>query len=642
MDNFPEAVFIKDENLKFSFINKVFEKYFAVNKDNILGKTSYDLFDYETARKFSEQDNKIINSDECNGLTIETEINFNNYIVRKFKLPTNDSKSLLGGIAFDISERKKLENELIKSEQKYRSLVELAYEGFVKTDKEGIITFVNKRFCEIVGRCENELIGKSVFTNADEENSAILKTTFENIKKAEEQKEVIIKITTSKGQTLHLKINASPTFDENGQFSGTLSLITDFTKEIELEKVVSSTRQKLFENFSFHGIFCKSEAMKNIMELMQVSANSDCNLLIEGPSGTGKTHIAKIIHGISNRREKPFITINCGNLPENLLESELFGYSKGAFTGADRDRPGKFSAASGGIIFLDEIGEMPINLQVKLLRVIDEKCYEPIGSNNTIKVDVRIIAATNKNLLSLIAEEKFRSDLYYRLKIVNFTIPPLKERQEDLEILLEDFISFFNNKYNKNIIRVSDETFRFLKTYDFPGNIRELKNMLERAFIFCNSNVIEMQHFSNDYITLFNRFKKGNFTNVNNSFSIKGPTENVTPVSKLLDEKEILIQTLKQCNNNKSEAAISLNISKVTLWRKIKKYGLDAALKENFEDLNNTDKILNQLLTKIEKDEMNKIIEILKKTNNNRKNTAIILKMDRITLWRKMKKYGIK
>jgi len=644
MDHFPEGVFIKDENSKISYVNKVFENYFSLKREEIIGKSIFELHDYETARKFSEQDAKILSSEEHEGLNIETEVEFGNYIVRKFKIPKNSSSFMIGGIAFNIAARKKLEDELSKSERKYRHLVELAREGYLRTDKNGIICYVNKRLCEIIGHAKDELTGVSIFNlfkYTKQENLEIVKTAFESCKKGY-QNDFTIVIKPDNNQNIHLKITTSPIFEENGLFDGTLSLITDCTKEIELEKEVSSTRRKLLEDYSYHGIYCKSESMKKIMELLQVVANSDCNILIEGPSGTGKTHIAKIIHYISNRHEKPFITVNCGALPENLLESELFGYLKGAFTGADKDKPGKFSAASGGIIFLDEIGEMPLNLQVKLLRVIEEKCYEPIGSNQTVKIDVKIIAATNKNLYSLVNEGKFRSDLYYRLKIISFTIPSLKERPEDIDIIIESFINIFNNKYNKNIIRLSDEAFCFLKAYDFPGNIRELKNMLERAVIFCDGAKVEIQHFANEYISLFQKMKKIDINDLKAQLEIKESVEDETGVSKS-GEKESLIKALKSCNNNRSEAAKTLNISKATLWRKIKKYDLDHL----FEKLHKNDsaevlKNLDATLSNVEKNEKKEIIASLQKTSGNKTKAAEILNIDRITLWRKMKKYGIK
>ncbi|HOT74190.1 MAG TPA: sigma 54-interacting transcriptional regulator [Candidatus Wallbacteria bacterium] len=646
MEHIPEAVYIKDENSRYSFVNKAFEKLVSAKTEDILAKSSFDFFDHEMAEKFSEQDKKIINSEDSEGKTLETEVdltskNGNKYIVRKFKLFGSGSSSILGGIAFDVTERKNLQNELIKNERKYRHLVELANEGYLKTDKDGIIAFVNKRLCEITGYSKNELMGVSIFQYTNKQNSETWKNAFERCKNGF-QSDFTIAIKSKNNQTVHLKVTASPIFEENGPFTGILSLITDFTKEIELEKEINLTRQKLLDEYSYFEIYYKSESMKKIIETLQVVANSDCNLLIEGPSGTGKTHIARVIHGISGRRKKPFITVNCGSLPENLLESELFGYLKGAFTGADKDKPGKFSAASGGLIFLDEIGELPLNLQVKLLRVIEEKCYEPIGSNKTVKVDVKIIAATNKNLYSLIKEGKFRNDLYYRLKIVSFAIPALKERPEDIAALIENFINFFNNKYSKNIIRVSDETFRFLMAYDFPGNIRELKNMLERAFIFCNGNVIEMQHFAGEYSALYKKIATGDLTSPVSCLKIKGFSENETNVAKP-DEKERLVNALENCAGNRSRAAKVLKISTVTLWRKIKKYGLNRVSKKPLhkEERPEAAAALKKTLSKAEKKEKNAIIEALHKTYNNKTKTAVILNLDRVTLWRKMKKYGL-
>lgn len=283
---------------------------------------------------------------------------------------------------------------------------------------------------------------------------------------------------------------------------------------------------------------------------------------------------------------------------------------------------------------------MPLNLQVKLLRVIEEKCFEPIGSNKTIKADVKIIAATNKNLEHLIKEGKFRNDLYYRLKIVNFAIPALKERPEDIDILIENFINHFNSKYNKNIIRISDETFCFLRSYDFPGNIRELKNMLEHAFIFCKGNVIEMQHFASEYTALYKKMETIGLTDIDRQLKSFAKNEMVVANS---DEKEMISTILNNCNGNRSRAAKVLKISTVTLWRKIKKYGLNRVSKKPLhkEERPETAAALKKTLSKAEKKEKNAIIEALHKTYNNKTKTAVILNFDRVTLWRKMKKYDL-
>lgn len=270
--------------------------------------------------------------------------------------------------------------------------------------------------------------------------------------------------------------------------------ITDVTALSVLEEQVDNVRKAFADVHSFKGIIGKSRYMKQLFELMPIVAEKDCNVLIEGASGTGKSLIAKVIHESSQRAGGPFVTVNCGAIPDTLIESELFGYMKGAFTDAKKDKPGRFALATGGTIFLDEIGELPLQMQVKLLRVIEERAYEPLGAVSTRDVDARIIAATNKDLQEEIRAGRFREDLYYRLKVVCFRIPPLRQRRDDIEILIEHFMSSISKKYSKDIFTIATAARESLIKYDYPGNVRELYNILERAFILCNGNIISSRH----------------------------------------------------------------------------------------------------------------------------------------------------
>lgn len=238
----------------------------------------------------------------------------------------------------------------------------------------------------------------------------------------------------------------------------------------------------------------KSPAMQRMFQIMPDISKSESNVLILGESGTGKELVASAIFHASARNDQPFIVVNCGALPDTLLESELFGYKAGAFTDARKDKLGRFAAAEGGTIFLDEIGDIPQSLQVKLLRVLQQKVYEPLGSNSPIQADVRIIAATNKNLLEQVQKGEFRDDLYYRLNVVNILLPPLRERLEDIPLLIEHFVKKFRAEKQKDIVGVSDEVVTLLMKYDYPGNIRELENIIEYGFILCPGGFIQLGH----------------------------------------------------------------------------------------------------------------------------------------------------
>ena len=307
-------------------------------------------------------------------------------------------------------------------------------------------------------------------------------------------------------------------------------------------------------------IITKNPKFSSVIEMAKTVADTTANVLIEGETGTGKNVLAKFIHMMSSRRDKPFVKINCSAIPENLLESELFGYMKGAFTGAYKDKPGKVEMAEGGTLFLDEIGDMPLYLQSKLLHLIQEKEFERIGDIKTRKANIRIIAATNKNLKDLVHQGKFREDLYYRLKVIYLYVPPLRERKEDIPLLTSYFIEKFSKEYNRRIKGVSPNAMKILLEYDYPGNIRELENIIERAVIVCSGNYIE----DYDLPTEILNFKR-NITGENpKSFSVVKESE-----------IERIKRVLRETNGNRSLAAKILGIHRTTLWRKIKEYNLD-------------------------------------------------------------------
>lgn len=292
-------------------------------------------------------------------------------------------------------------------------------------------------------------------------------------------------------------------------------------------------------------ISTKSPAFKKTLDLAISAANYDVNILIEGETGTGKSLLAKYIHRLSHRRDRPFIKVNCAAIPDTLLEAELFGYAKGAFTGAVKDKPGKVELAEGGTLFLDEIGDMPLHLQAKILHLIQEKEFERLGDTKTRKVNIRFIAATNKNLKKLIKSGSFREDLYYRLGVVRLYLPPLRERKEDIPSLVSYFIEKFSKKYSRKIKGISADAMRVLLGYNFPGNVRELENIIECAVITCRGGLIQSQ-----------------------DLQIEPET-----VSISLDEIEKIKRTLKEVDGNKSLAAKILGIHRTTLWRKLKEIG---------------------------------------------------------------------
>jgi transcriptional regulator with PAS, ATPase and Fis domain len=302
--------------------------------------------------------------------------------------------------------------------------------------------------------------------------------------------------------------------------------------------------------------------MQQICEIRPRVADSEANVLVEGPTGTGKDLLAKIIHNASQRRDKPFVKVNCAALPDNLLESEMFGYVKGAFTGADKDKPGRFQEADGGSIFLDEIGDLPLALQAKLLRVLEDREFYPLGGRKLCRVDVRIMAATNQILENLVKEKRFREDLFYRLNVMRLELPPLKERRGDISLLISNFIKKYNVTKETTVSRIGEDAMEVLLNYDYPGNVRELENVVEHACVLCQGAVIERRH-----LPMY--LQKASDSLEDEIISGPEPTE-----SRDAWERERLVDSLKEHSWHRQKAAQALGMDRTTLWRKMKKYNI--------------------------------------------------------------------
>jgi len=288
--------------------------------------------------------------------------------------------------------------------------------------------------------------------------------------------------------------------------------------------------------------------------MLPTIAVNESSVLITGESGTGKELFARAIHNLSGRNKKPFIAINCGGFPETLIESELFGYEAGAFTGATKAKPGRFALAEGGTLFLDEIGDLPLPLQVKLLRVLQEKTYEPLGSIRSLKADVRIVASTHRDLDAMVAEEIFRQDLYYRINVIKLEIPPLRQRMEDVALLVNHFIARFSALHKKDICGISPDAMNILMSYDYPGNVRELENIIEHGCVLCPGNLIGLKHLPDRLCPTAE------------------PVETVSSLEEV--EKQFIIFILRKNNWNRNAAARELKIHKTTLFRKMKKLNI--------------------------------------------------------------------
>ena len=341
-------------------------------------------------------------------------------------------------------------------------------------------------------------------------------------------------------------------------------------RERRMLKEIRDLRKEVDQRYAFGNIIGKNHKMQAIYDLVEKVAPTDTRVFITGNTGVGKELVAKAIHFNSNRKNKPFVGINCGALAENLLETELFGHEKGAFTGAVRTKKGKFEYAHGGTLFLDEVGDISPGLQVKLLRVTQEKKIERVGGNQEIDVDVRIISATNQAIKEKISRGEFRVELYYRLNVVPIHIPPLRERIDDIPLLVNHFIHIFNRKFNKNMKQVTTQVMSRLMQYDWPGNVRELENVLERAFVINEKDIIDTIIFSHD-IKAFCRFGKPSPYSVDTEIPFKVAR---AMVEKRF-EKAYLQEALNRYGGNVSETARMTGINPRTLWRKMKEYAIE-------------------------------------------------------------------
>lgn len=336
-------------------------------------------------------------------------------------------------------------------------------------------------------------------------------------------------------------------------------------KAMERINLVSENKylkQEIDEKFYFPGVIGKSESMKRVIELIDAVSKTDSVVLIEGESGTGKELVAKAIHQNSPRKNNPFIVLNCGALSEGVLESELFGHEKGSFSGAFTQRKGRFELAHTGTLFIDEVGELSLSAQTRLLRVLQEKEFERVGGNYPIKVDVRIIAATNKNLEKEVKENRFREDLFYRLNVIKINVPPLRERKEDIVELANFFINKFSREMNKKIEGLSTEAIKVLKNYSWPGNIRELQNVIERAVVLCREQIITPRELPDNI---------AKETEIMSQIELRSGETLDEAIERI--EKSIILKALKKCGYSQTKTAEYLGVKRTTLRYKLEKYG---------------------------------------------------------------------
>ena len=428
------------------------------------------------------------------------------------------------------------------------SILESISDGVFTIDLNKRITSFNRAAETITGFTGGEAIGQYCFdifrANICEKRCALDAT----LASGKPQVNLPALIISKAGDQKPISISTATLTSENGDIIGGVETFRDLT---ELEKL----KRELGRSYTHDDIVGRHPKMKEILSFLPDIAESESPVIVQGPTGSGKELIARAIHHLSPRKTGPFIAVNCAALPETLLESELFGYSKGAFTGAMRDKPGRFLLADKGTLFLDEISSTSTAFQADLLRVLEDGEFTPLGATMTSKADFRVITATNLQLKKLVQEGKFREDLYYRLNVVKIDLPALRERKDDIPILIEHFIRKFNILKDRSVQGVAPEVLSFLLGYPFPGNIRQLENIIEYAFITCKGDLIGMGHLPRDLIEA--EEDRGPLLSANE-------TEEAEKIQAILD----------QYPRNRPEAAKALGMSRTTLWRKMKKYGL--------------------------------------------------------------------
>jgi PAS domain S-box-containing protein len=447
------------------------------------------------------------------------------------------------------------EKEQIEAEKdRFRSNLEAIFrsvkDAIITVDNEMRVIEANPATESICSLLPREITGKTL---AEARSCICSKSCVEVLKEALAHRRTIREYRTECRHPNRPKqvviLTVSPLLDRQGEFGGAVLVIRDVTRLSDLE-------EELRERYQFHNIVGKSQEMQDIYRLISDLAEVETTVLVTGESGTGKDLVAKALHHMGERRSRPLVVVNCSALAENLLESEMFGHVRGAFTGAIKDRRGRFHAADGGTMILDEVGDISPRIQLKLLRVLEEKEFERVGESIPVKVDVRVIATTNRDLRERVRQGAFREDLYYRLKVMEIPLPPLRDRREDIPLLVEHFRKRFNTSFKREIEGLSVEALRRFMAYSWPGNIRQLEHVMEHAFVLCRDRTISTTHLPPE---------------------LEEPKESGEPIREKTprETRQEILDVLSRTGGNKAKAARLLGMSRQNLYRKLERQDLN-------------------------------------------------------------------
>ncbi len=554
LDQLDIGAFTIDRRRRITSFNQSVQALTGVHPETAMGKDCRWVFGmipcymecpfHEVDHSQPEASVELVDSDSCR------------HYVTRIATPLYGTNHQIAGcltILHDHSPLANLVNKLNYEKRSLKLILDNLDIGIFTVNRGGLLTFFNQAAEKISGYTRRQLLGKHcnhIFQAEGNHDTAFLKAVMRDGNPRSTSQGGI---KAPQGETIPIKANYLPLRNEKGEICGGLATFQDLT-------LIHQLNQAIHDRYTFHDMIGKAPAMLKIFEMTTVVAATDATVLLEGPTGTGKDLLAKIIHSNSRRADKPMVKVNCAALPDSLLESEFFGYAKGAFTGADKDKPGRFTEADGGTIFLDEIGDLPLSLQAKLLRVIEEKEFYPLGGRQTRKVDVRIISATNQDLARLISEGRFREDLYYRLNVVRIDLPPLKDRLSDLPMLIAYMVRRLCLAMGKPVPTISQEAMETLLKYDYPGNVRELENILEHALIICREKRMRPDHLPEQlHRKPFRRISRNEPGRLN-----VGKGEDA--------ERRRILQALRQHQWNRQQTAKALHMDRTTLWRKMKQY----------------------------------------------------------------------
>ena len=447
-----------------------------------------------------------------------------------------------------------MKNLKIEPQQIYSNIIlDSIADGVFTVNENMRITSFNRAAEEITGIKKDGAIGQFCFDVLRAnicEKACALKCSLETGKQTIDKRVTILR---SDGREIPVSISTSILKNEKGKFIGGVESFRDLSTIEELKKEIN-------KSYTFEDIVAKNHKMLEIFDTLPIIAQSESTVLIQGASGTGKELFARAVHKLSGRKNGPFVAINCGALPDTLLESELFGYVKGAFTDAKKDKPGRFALAKGGSIFLDEVESLPLTIQVKLLRVLQEREFEPLGATAPVKADVRLIAATKEDLSKLVKKNVFRDDLFYRLNVVKIQLPSLAKRREDIPLLVGHFIERLNKKMGKSIKEISPSVLELLMQYDYSGNVRELENIIEHCCVMCQGTEIELIHLPPELHPIEKEIPK------------EKQEKSLPPFQSA--ERKLIFEILEKNNWSKVKTAKELKLHRATLYRKMKKYNL--------------------------------------------------------------------